>query len=144
MMIFFSVKQRSINGENVHVNMLDDEMQGFVLPLLNSNQVVHIGSGVDHSLGRYNCMDIVILKVCHDEYIFGEIKKLFFINGSVYLYCQELVVLEYSAQFHAYSVLNADTFILIKIEDLLDYHVLGRYAVANASYVPLKHFVMKF
>ena len=51
---FFSVKQRSINGENVHINMLDDEMQGFVLPLLNSNQVVHMGSGVDHSLGRYN------------------------------------------------------------------------------------------
>ena len=89
--------------------MFGNRIQDFLRPILN-REIVHAGSGVDHSLGSYHFMDIVILRICDDDYVFGEIQNIFFINEDVYLYCQELIVLEYSTHFHAHSVTNGDTF----------------------------------
>lgn len=69
---------------------------------------------------------------------------MFFINDIVYFLCEEFHVAEFNTHYHAYDVVATGITKLVKITELLDYHVLGIYEVDQLLLVPLKHFVPKF
>ena len=139
---FFAVKQHCIYGENTHLRMLDSDLQKLLQPLLFDREIVYSADGID--LGSYHCNYIVILKLYNGEYLFGRIEKVFIINDNTYLFCQKYTILEFSGHFHAYNVQTSDRFSLVKVEELLDYHVLGMYLVGGKLFIPLKYHVIKF
>ena len=140
---FFCTDFKCVGISIDHLRLLETDVQNLLAPLLNK-EVVSSGTGVHHPNGSYFVNDIVMLEIKNDNYVFGKIQKLFFIRDIVYVLCEEFHVAAFNTHFHAYDVVATGIYVLIKLTELLDYHVLGIYEIEQLMLIPLKHSVLKF
>ena len=90
---------------------------------------------------RYSTGEAVLLTFLHDEYVFGEILKVFIISNNVYLMCNVLITEHYNCRLHAYEVKETISNKVVSLTSLLDYHPLAVYKVGGVSYVVMRYYV---
>ena len=71
---------------------------------------------VDLNGQRYSHNEAVVLSFQLDEFIFGIIESVYFINDEVYLLCNDLLIESYSCHYRAYEVLKTGTLSFINRE----------------------------
>ena len=62
-------------------------------------------------------------------------------NETRYLLCSDLETLGFDRHFHVYAVCPVETFSLLKLDDLLDRHLLGLYEHGVGTFIVLHHHV---
>ena len=91
---------------------------------------------------RYSHNEAVLLSFHSDEFVFGIIESVYFINEEIYLLCNDLLVESYSCHYRAYEVLKTGgTLTFLNIRELLDDHPLGVYCLSGKTYITLKYYI---
>ena len=90
---------------------------------------------------RYNKDSAGMLDFCNDDYVFGRIECVYFLNDGPYLLCSKLSTVNFNSHYHAYVVEDTTELCLLAIQYLYDYHPLGLYNISNLTLVPLRHYI---
>ena len=90
---------------------------------------------------RYSHNEAVVVSFHLDEFVFGLIESVYFVNEEIYLLCNDLLIESYSCHYRAYEVLKTGTLTFLNIRELLDYHPLGVYYLSGKTYITLKYYI---
>ena len=142
---YFSSTIDSVGLKEISIESLSENFQALIRDkcCLLTNKLTE-ARGVIFNGQRYFSGGAVVLSHC-DTCEFGEIVTVFISNDIPYLMCNKLVTLHFDNHFNSYCTRRlCDSYTLVKVSDLLDYHPLGIYHLNKQMLIPLRHYVSCF
>ena len=130
-------KVTPVNLKQVHIKCLRYDLQTMLPP--TESPIISISTGVSLNDGSFYEQDVVLhTDEEHKVDLFLQVVQIVFSCGEPYLFCEELLAVDFDQHYHAYLVKKQGVYRLIHIHGLQTSNIHGLYVIDGKSYVPPK------
>ena len=140
---FFSSTIDTIGLKEVSIESLPENFQTLIRDkcLMLTNKLAEVRGIIFHGQKYFSGAAVVLSR--HDKTCeFGEIVTVFISNDVPHLMCNRLDILCFDNHYNSYCTRRiCDSYTLVRVSDLPDYHPLGIYHLNKQMFIPLHHYV---
>ena len=137
---YFNEEAKSVSSKEKSLQDIPESEKDMIIRECPYIESVIEAKGVIWRSQRYYTGCAVVIDGNH-TFKFAEIEKAYFIDGVPFVYCQILDVVSFNPHFHAYEVKKADSFRMVNLRNLYDYHPLGIYTLHKSCFIPMRHHI---
>ena len=123
---FFGDRLQTTGSREVPLFLVSREIQEVIRPLVTQQDHITLINSVSQYGTKYMQNDIVIIDYEIDTFVFGMIEEVFILSGDIYLLCYVLQNILFDQHFHAYKTKITNKLKMVKLSQLLDYHMQKR------------------